>query len=85
MKRLGLISVLGLALIAAPGAALAAGGFHGGGGGGFHGGGFHGGGFHGGGHYVAPAPVHAAPGWGYRGVAPAYGRGVAPVYRGAPV
>ncbi len=40
MKRLGLISVLGLALIAAPGAALAAGGFHGGGGGGFHGGGF---------------------------------------------
>ena len=97
MKRLGLISVLGLALIAAPGAALAAGvdftvvvvdstavdftvvvvadstAVD-----------FTVAGLTAAGHYVAPAPVHAAPGWGYRGVAPAYGRGVAPVYRGAP-
>ena len=54
MKRLGLISLLGLSLLVAPAAAHAAGW------GGWHGGG----GWRGGGHVAAPAHVHAAPAWG---------------------
>jgi hypothetical protein len=64
-----LTAVLGLALLAAPGAAFArAGGSHGGGG-------SHGAGFHGGGGF------HAAPAAGFR-AAPGYG--VAPGFRGTP-
>ena len=86
MKRLGLISVLGLSLIAAPGAALAAGWSGHPGGWGGHGGGW------GGGHYVAPAPrvvpapmarVHAAPVYGGSlRYAPARGRVWRPGYWG---
>jgi len=85
MKRLGLISLLGLSLLVAPAAAHAAGWGHGGGGSvGWHGGGGHVGWHGGGGHVGAPAPhVHyAAPAWGggygYRGgyVHPHVGFGV---------
>jgi hypothetical protein len=88
MKRLGLISLLGLALAVVPGAAHAAawGGHAGGAGvhGGWGGGGWHGspGGFHGAPAYhpVTAQGYHAAP--GFRG--PVYGapvgRHYAPVY-----
>ena len=76
MKRL-LTAVLGLALVAAPGAAFARGGH---GGGGFHGGGFHGGaGFH-----AGPAVgFHGGP--GFHGVVGRPGFGGPGVRLGVPV
>jgi hypothetical protein len=71
MKRLGLIVALGVALIAAPAGAFAAGWT----------------GHATGGHHVAPAPVRVAQGYYhhgaapvYRGYPPGYGRGYAPAY-----
>src|SRR6478609_9310253 len=65
MKRLGLIAALGAALLVGPGAAQAAGGYHGGyGGGGYHGG------------YGAPVRVHGGYAPGYYG-GPIHGYGYA--------